>query len=80
MSRFPELNKNKFERFLKHFSRPGSLKFRNSKWLGLNRGGKPFTVYVKHGSSRKYSPTLVRAVAGDLEVTPEEFREWYDEL
>jgi len=62
------------------FSKPGSLKFRNNKWVGLNREGKPFTVHVKHGSTRKYPPPLVEAVAKDLKVSVKEFREWYKNL
>lgn len=60
MSRFRELNRNKFERFLQRFSRPGTLRFRNNKWIGLNLEGRPFTVHVKHGGTRKYPPTLVK--------------------
>jgi len=58
MSRFSELNRKEFEQFLQHFSL--TLTFRNNKWVGLNREGKPFTVHVKHGTSRKYSPVLVQ--------------------
>lgn len=77
MSEFPELKKNEFETFLLYFSKPGSLKFRNNKWVGLNREGKPFTVHAKHGSMRKYPPPLVEAVAKDLRVSLQEFRDWY---
>jgi hypothetical protein len=55
----------------------GSLKFRNNKWIGLTRGGKPFAVHVKHGTTRKYPSSLVEAVAKDLEITQEEFGEWH---
>lgn len=77
MSRFPELRWKEFERFLQTFSRPGTLKFRNNKWVGLNQSGKPFTVHVKHGSSTKYPPQLVETVAKDLGVSAEEFLNWY---
>jgi hypothetical protein len=77
MKKFPELHREKFEQFLEKFSRRGTLKFRNNKWIGLTRGGKPFTVHVKHGTTRKYSARLVAAVAKDLSVTTEEFQEWY---
>ncbi|NSW83123.1 MAG: hypothetical protein HPY90_07590 [Syntrophothermus sp.] len=77
MSKFPELNRKEFEAFLLHFSMPGSLRFRNNKWVGLNREGKPFAVHVKHGSTRKYPPPLVEAVARDLKVSFKEFQEWY---
>lgn len=50
---------------------------RLNKWIGLTRGGKPFTVHVKHGTTRNYPSRLVEAVARDLRVTPEEFSEWY---
>ena len=80
MSRFPELKRNEFEAFLLHFSKPGSLKFRNNKWIGLNREGKPFVVHVKHGSTRKYPPPLVEAVAKDLKVPLQQFWEWYKTL
>jgi hypothetical protein len=77
VSEFSELKRNEFEVFLLQFSKPGSLKFRNNKWVGLNREGKPFTVHVKHGSNRKYPPPLVEAVARDLKVSFQEFQEWY---
>ncbi len=80
MNKYSELNRNEFQRFLEYFSLSGTLRFRNNKWLGLNREGKPFTVHVKHGNSRKYSPVLIEAVAKDLKVTAEEFRKWYEEL
>jgi len=80
MSAFPELKRNEFEAFLSHFSKPGSVKFRNNKWVGLNREGKPYTVHVKHGSTKKYPPPLVEAVAKDLKVSIHEFREWYKNL
>ncbi|NJL59519.1 MAG: hypothetical protein HC887_07625 [Desulfobacteraceae bacterium] len=80
MNKYFELNRNEFQRFLEYFSLPGTLRFRNNKWLGLNREGMPFTVHVKHGSSRKYSPILIEAIAKDLKVTPDEFRRWYEEL
>ncbi|HUW66191.1 MAG TPA: hypothetical protein VMW83_16130 [Spirochaetia bacterium] len=65
------------ERFLENFSLPDTVRFRNNKWLGLNRHGKPYTVHVKHGGSVKYGSSLVQAVAKDLGVTLEEFLEWY---
>ena len=77
MSVFPELKRTEFEAFLLQFSKSGSVKFRNNKWVGLNREGKPFTVHVKHGSTRKYPPPLVEAVAKDLRVSLQEFRDWY---
>ena len=77
MKKFPELRRQKFEQFLERFCSPGSLKFRNNKWIGLTREGKPFTVHVKHGTTRKYSSRLVEAVAKDLSITLEEFWEWY---
>jgi len=77
MKKFPELHRHEFEQFLEKFSIRGSLKFRNNKWIGLTRDGKPFTVHVKHGTTRKYSSRLVEGVAKDLSVTPEEFDEWY---
>jgi len=77
MSKFPELKKNEFDKFLKIFSKPGALKFRNNKWVGLNRNGKPFTIHVKHDTTRKYPPMLIEAIVRDLEVTAEEFWEWY---
>jgi hypothetical protein len=58
--RFPELRKKEFEQFLDNFARQGSLKFRNNKWIGLSKEGKPFTVHVKHGTTRKYPPALSR--------------------
>ena len=77
--RFPELRRGEFEQFLENFCKSGSLKFRNNKWIGLTREGKPFTVHVKHGATRKYPPRLVEAVAKDLVVTPEEFKRWYED-
>ena len=77
MRKFPELNRHEFEQFLEKFSIHGSLKFRKNKWLGLTRNGKPFTVHVKHGTTKKYSSRLVEVVAKDLSVTREEFEEWY---
>ena len=77
MKKFPELRRGEFEQFLEKFCRPGSLKFRNNKWIGLTLQGKPFTVNVKHGTTRKYSSRLVEAVAKDLAVNPEVFWEWY---
>ncbi|OIP87052.1 MAG: hypothetical protein AUK24_09995 [Syntrophaceae bacterium CG2_30_49_12] len=77
MRKFQELHRHEFEQFLERFSIRGSLKFRNNKWIGLTRDGKPFTVHVKHGTTRKYSSRLVEAVAKDLSVTLEEFEEWY---
>ena len=77
MKKFPELRRQKFEQFLERFCSPSSLKFRNNKWIGLTREGKPFTVHVKHGTTRKYSSRLVEAVAKDLSITLEEFWEWY---
>lgn len=77
MKKFPELHRHEFEQFLEKFSIRSSLKFRNNKWIGVTRDGKPFTVHVKHGTTRKYSSRLVEAVAKDLSVTPEEFEEWY---
>ncbi len=79
MRKFPELRRAHFERFLEVFCRPGTLKFRNNKWIGLTREGRPFVVHVKHGSTRKYPAPLVEAVAKDLGVSQEEFREWYRE-
>lgn len=80
MSEFAELRKNDFEAFLLNFSRPDSLKFRNNKWIGLNGEGKPFTVHVKHGNTRKYPPPLVEAVAKDLKVSLQEFQDWHKNL
>jgi len=77
MTKFPELHRREFEQFLETFSKAGSLKFRSNKWIGLTREGKPFTVHVKHGTTRQYSPRLVAAVAKDLSVTFEEFQVWY---
>jgi len=53
------------------------LKYRNNKWIGLNRKGEPFTVHVKHGSTRKYSRRLIETIAKDLGVSREEFTKWY---
>ena len=80
MRRFPELRRRQFEQFLEEFSSPGSLKFRNNKWIGLTREGKPYTVHVKHGAAIKYPPLLVELVAKDLRVSPEESRQWYNKL
>ena len=79
MSRFPELHQAEFQKFLEAFCRPGTLKFRNNKWLGLTRDGIPFVVHVKHGSTRKYPPPLVEGVAKDLDVSYQEFMKWYRE-
>ncbi len=49
MSEFKELKRGEFERFLEAFGKPGTLKYRNNKWVGLNRKGEPFTVHIKHG-------------------------------
>jgi hypothetical protein len=62
VKKYPELHRREFEQFLERFCMPGSLKFRNNKWIGLARGGKPFTVHVKHGATRSYPPRLVEAV------------------
>jgi len=78
MSSFPELKKIEFEKFLQAFSSPGTLKFRNNKWVGLNRNGKPFTVHIRHGTTKKYPPVLVETVAKDLEVTLKEFKQWWE--
>ena len=78
MRNFIELKSKEFEAFLFKFSQKGSLKFCNNKWVGFNREGKPFTVHVKHGSTRKYSPPLVEAIAKDLKVSLHEFLEWYN--
>lgn len=77
MSDFWELNRNEFRKFLEYFSEIETLKYRNNKWIGLNKSGEPFTVHVKHGSTRKYPVNLVRAVAKDLCVTQEDFDSWY---
>jgi hypothetical protein len=77
VKKYPELHRREFEQFLERFCMTGSLKFRNNKWIGLTRGGKPFTVHVKHGTTKNYPPRLVEAVAKDLRVTSEEFLEWY---
>jgi len=77
MKKFPELHRHEFEQFLEKFSIRGSFKFRNNKWIGLTRDGKPFTVHVKHGTTRKYSSRLVEIVAKDLPVSLEEFLQWY---
>ena len=79
MRKLPELRRAQLERFLETFSRAGTLRFRNNKWIGLTREGKPFVVHVKHGSTRKYPSPLVRAVAKDLGVTVDEFWAWYRE-
>jgi len=80
MSKFPELKKGEFEKFLQAFSLPGTLKFHSNKWVGLNRNGKPFTIHVHHGATKKYPPTLVETVAKDLQVTLEEFKQWREDL
>jgi hypothetical protein len=77
--KFPELSRRVFESFLERFTRPGTLLFRHNKWIGLNRSGKPFVVHVKHGSTRKYPLSLVEAVAKDLDVSVQEFRDWRGE-
>ncbi len=77
MNEFRELRRGEFEKFLEAFSRSGTLKYRNNKWGGLNRKGEPFTVHVKHGSTRKYSRRLIETIAGDLGVSREEFTQWY---
>jgi hypothetical protein len=76
--KFPELHRTEFERFLVAFTKPGSLKFRNKKWIGLTREGKPFTIRVKHGVTKKYPSQIVEAIAKDLSVKPEEFWGWYE--
>jgi len=78
LSRFKELRKNEFEKFLIHFSYPHSIKNRNNKLIGLNREGKPFTVHIKHGSSKKFPPPLVEAIAKNLKVSLNEFLDWYN--
>jgi hypothetical protein len=78
MAKFRELHHKEMQDFLQAFSLPGTLKFRNNKWIGLNRQGRPFTVHVKHGSTRKFPPQLVEAVAKDLGVSAEEFTAWYE--
>jgi hypothetical protein len=77
LSEFRELNRNEFIKFLEYFSVKGSLKYRNNKWVGLNKLKEPFTVHVQHGSTRKYPVNLVRAVAKDLYVSQEDFDNWY---
>ena len=79
MKKYPELHRREFEQFLERFCMAGSLKYRNNKWIGLTREGKPFTVHVKHGTTRKYPSRLVESVAKDLAVTPEEFLQWYEQ-
>ena len=79
MRKFPELRRSQFEQFLEAFCRPGTLKFRNNKWIGLGRDGRPFVVHVQHGATRKYPSPLVEAVAKDLGVTMHEFWTWYRE-
>ncbi|QTA89646.1 hypothetical protein [Desulfonema magnum] len=69
ISGFPDLNRNKSERFLKRFSRPLTLRSRNNKRIRLNQEGKPFTVYAKHGMTRKCLPTLVKTVVRDMNET-----------
>jgi len=78
MSRFKELRKNEFQKFLINFTRPNSLKYRKNKWIGLTRESKPFTVHVKHGSSRKFPPPLIEAVSKNLGVSLNEFNKWYN--
>lgn len=80
MSRFPELNRRQLERFLKTFSRPGTLKFRNNKWVGLNRSDRPFTVHEKHGTTRKFAGPVVGRIAKDLGVSREEFERWHEDV
>jgi hypothetical protein len=77
VKKLPELHRRDFEQFLERFCMAGSLKFRNNKWIGLTREGKPFTVHAKHRTTRSYPSRLVEAVAKDLRVTPEEFFGWY---
>jgi hypothetical protein len=77
-SKFPELNRGEFEAFIAKFTIPGSVKFRNNKWIGLNLKGQPFTVHVKHGKTKKYSPELVETVAKDLAVSLKQFKEWHN--
>lgn len=74
---FRELRKSEFQRFLEYFCLKGTLKYRNNKWIGLNKEGEPFTVHVKHGSTRKYSKRLVEVVAKDLGVSRTDFEIWY---
>lgn len=78
MSRFPELSHREIDRFLSAFSRPGTLRYHNNKWVGLRRDGKPFTVHNKHGSTRKFPPTLVERIAKEIGVSIEEFLNWYN--
>jgi hypothetical protein len=78
VSRFKELRRSEFEKFLIYFSHPNSIKNRNNKLIGLNREGKPFTVHIKHGSSKKFPPSLVEAVARSLGVSLDEFLDWYN--
>lgn|GEM_PF-1610220 len=80
MNDFRELNRNEFIKFLEYFSKTGTLKYRNNKWIGLNKLGEPFTVHVQHGSTRKYPVNLVRAVAKDLYVSQEDFDNWYHRI
>lgn len=47
MKKYPELHRREFEQFLERFCMRETLKFRNNKWIGLTRGGKPFTMHVK---------------------------------
>jgi hypothetical protein len=77
LSGFRELNRNEFMKFLEYFCEIDTLKYRNNKWIGLNKLGEPFTVHVKHGSTRKYPINLVRAAAKDLCVSQEDFDSWY---
>ena len=77
MSDYRELNRNEFTKFLEYFSKKDTLKYRNNKWIGLNKSGDPFSVHVKHGSTRKYPVNLVRAVAKDLMVSQDDFDQWY---
>lgn len=77
MSRFPQLRRSEFHQFLEHFSKPSSVKFRNNKWVGISRDGRPYTVHVHHGQTVKFPPTLVEVVARDLGVSFTEFWEWH---
>ncbi len=78
MSRFPGLSRAELEAFLRAFTQPDTLVFRNNKCLGLNRNGKSYTVHVRHGASRKYDASLVEVVAKDLGVSLQEFKDWYE--
>ncbi len=58
MSDFKELRRSEFEKYLEAFSKPGTLKYRHNKWVGLNRKGEPFAVHVKHGSTSQITTKL----------------------